>query len=918
MNFTAFGRTATVRTAMLAGVAALALPTAAAAQNSDDLAVQEEIDSDGDEIPDASNSSTGNVIVVTATKREQTLQETPVAVSVTSGETIERAQIRDVADLATVVPSLRVSQNQSSFATSYSIRGFGTDGNNIGLEPSVAMFVDGVYRSRAISQISDLPDIQRVEVLRGPQSTLFGKNASAGVISIVTKEPQFDFGGMVEASYGNYDAMVAKGYVTGPISDSIAFSAGAGLNKRDGFLTNGVNGEDINDRNRWFTRGQLLFDDGGPLRVRIIGDYDKIEERCCGVVNVLPSAETGAIQLLGGQLNDFRDNPDGDVIFTDVDPINDIENYGASGQIDYEMGPLTLTSITAYRETHLSANQDVDFTSAALASGANIGDADIDTFTQELRIASDFDGPLNFLVGGYYFDETVDTSDSIVFGEDFRPYANLLLQAATGGTQTVDTLEATLSALNGQNYTGQFFAEGQGFFNNIAQDNEAFSIFGNVDFEVTDRLVLTLGANYTKDKKQIVTDSVSTDVFSNIDLVASGNRAIFAQGLATQVGTLLGLGRPATQAEIGGFAGANPAAFGQVSAGVQAFADANAGVTPQQAAADSNPATTVGNPLLALTPFQFLPPLQNCPNAVEDCATDDDDWSWNVRLAYEVTPTLNVYASWATGYKAPSFNLSRDSRPLPGDFAALQAAGLDVVNLRPGTRFADAENSEVYEVGIKGNWRRAAANLTFFQQSIENFQANTFTGTSFILSNAGKQETFGVEFDGQFFASNELTLNLAMTYLDAKYASFPNSPVGDLSDEPVAGVPEMSAVFGAQYDREINANGDHVILRGDFSYQSPVQVVNGLTNFIVVDPTTGERDFGPARDAARAYRREVNSLNASFTYAFDMGLELSVWGRNLLDDRYISTVFPAVAQGQSVSGYPNQPRTYGVAARMRF
>lgn len=897
MKFNTFGRAATVRTSLLAGAAALALPAAAQAQDTD-----ADFDDEGAGIEAPVNS---NVIVVTATKREQTLQETPVAVSVTSAETIEQAQIRDVTDLATVVPSLQVSQNQSSFATSYSVRGFGTDGNNIGLEPSVAMFVDGVYRSRAVSQISDLPDIQRVEVLRGPQSTLFGKNASAGVISIVTKEPQFDFGGMVEASYGNYDAMVVKGFVTGPISDSVAFSAGGGINKRDGFLTNGVNGEDINDRDRWFTRGQLLFDNGGPLRVRVIGDYDKIEERCCGVVNVLPSAEIGAIQLLGGQVNDFRNNPDGDVVFTDVDPINEVENYGISGQIDYEFGALTLTSITAYRKTKLAADQDVDFTSLDAVSGANIGDADIDTFTQELRIASDFDGPLNFLVGGYYFDEQVDTSDQIVYGNGFRPYANLLLQGATGGTQTVDTLEATLSALNGTDYTGQFFAAGQGFFNNIVQDNEAFSIFGNVDFEITDRLVLTLGANYTKDKKQIVTNSTSTDVFSNIDLVASGNTAIFAQGLATQVGSLLSLGRPATQAEIGAFAGANPAAFAQVSAGVQAFADAN----------DTDPAV---NSLLALTPFQFLPPLQNCPNAVEDCSTDDDDWSWNVRLAYEVTPTLNVYASWATGYKAPSFNLSRDSRPLPADFAALQAQGLAVTNLRPGTRFANAENSEVYEVGIKGNWSRAAANLTFFQQSIEDFQANTFTGTSFILSNAGKQETFGVEFDGQFYASDSLTLSVAMTYLDAQYDSFVASPVGDLSGEPVAGVPELSAVLGAQYNKEINSRGDRIILRGDFAYSSPVQMVNGLTNFIVVDPATGARDFGPARAAAAAYKREVNNLNASFTYAFDMGLELSVWARNLLDDRYLTTVFPAVAQGQAISGYPNQPRTYGVAARFRF
>ena len=394
-------------------------------------------------------------------------------------------------------------------------------------------------------------------------------------------------------------------------------------------------------------------------------------------------------------------------------------------------------------------------------------------------------------------------------------------------------------------------------------------------------------------------------MFSNIDLVGSGNRAIFAQGLATQVGTLLGLGRPASQAEIGAFAAANPAAFGQVSAGVQAFADAN----------DTNPAV---NPLLGLTPLQFLPPLQNCPNPVETCSTVDDDWSYSARLAYEVTPTLNIYASYATGYKAPSFNLSRDSRPLPADFAALQAQGLAVTNLRPGTRFAAAENSEVYEIGIKGNWDYAAANLTFFQQNIDDFQANTFVGSSFVLANAGKQETFGVEFDGYVRPTEALTLNLALTYLDAIYDEFVGSAVGDLSGRQRAGVPGISAVFGASWNKEINDAGDRLIVRGDFAYESQVPALDGFPNFIVTNPATGERDFGPALDIARFYTREVNNLNASVTYAMAMGLEITAWGRNLLDDRYLSTFFPSVAQGQSISGYPNQPRTYGVAAKFKF
>ena len=898
MKFSAFGRSSTVRTALLVGTAALALPSAAYAQDAEEEEIVEEQAEEADP----------NVIVVTATKREQTLQEVPVAVSVTTAETIERAQIRDIADLATVVPSLRFSQLQSAFATSYSVRGFGTDGNNIGLEPSVAMFVDGVYRSRAIAQISDLPDIQRVEVLRGPQSTLFGKNASAGVISIVTKRPEFDFSGSVEASYGNFDAKVVKAYVTGPLSDSIAFSAGAGYNNRDGYLTNGENGDDVNDRNRWFARGQLLFDNGGPFQARIIADYDNIEERCCGVVNVRPSLETGVIGLIGGQVNDFNNNPDGDVIFTDVDPINTIDNYGISGQLDYELGAISLTSITAYRETSLSANQDVDFTSASLATGANIGDADIDTFTQELRISSDFDGPFNFLLGGYYFDERVDTSDQILYGSDFRTYADLLVQGLTMGTQSIPSLEATLGALNGQDFTGEFFATGQGFLNNIVQDNEAYSIFGNVDIEFTDALVLTLGGNYTKDKKQIVTNSQSTDVFSGIDLIASGETAVFA-GLLGSVGV-----DASDPAQVGAFAAGNPATFAQF----QAIAAYNSTLTTTAAATDPDPRNVGGNPLLGLTPLQFLPPFQNCPNSVESCSTDDSAWSWNVRLAYEISPTFNVYASWATGYKAPSFNLSRDSRPVTADFLALQAAGQSVVNGRPGTRFADAETSEVFEIGFKGNWDYAAANLTIFQQSIDDFQANTFTGNSFILSNAGKQETFGVEFDGNVRPTESLTLSLGLTYLDAKYDSFENSPVGDLSGVAVAGVPEIAAVFGASWDKEVNDAGDRLIVRGDFSYQSQVQALNGFTNYITTDPVTGERDFTQALATAREFTREVNSMNASITYAMEMGLELTVWGRNLLDDRYLTTFFPSVAQGQSISGYPNQPRTYGVTAKFKF
>ncbi|MEP3724859.1 MAG: TonB-dependent receptor plug domain-containing protein, partial [Parasphingorhabdus sp.] len=228
-----------------------------------------------------------NVIIVTATKRAQTLQETAVSVSVTTGATLETAQIRDVLDLQTVTPSLRVSQLQTSSASTFIIRGFGNGDNNFGIEPSVGVFIDGVFRSRSAAALSDLPNVERIEVLNGPQSTLFGKNASAGVISVITREPQFDFGGSVEAVYGNFNNVVLKGDITGPLSESIAFSIDGSYNSRDGY-SNIVNlNEEQNNRNRWAARGQLLFEPTADLKIRAIADYSRINEICCQVTTVV-------------------------------------------------------------------------------------------------------------------------------------------------------------------------------------------------------------------------------------------------------------------------------------------------------------------------------------------------------------------------------------------------------------------------------------------------------------------------------------------------------------------------------------------------------------------------------------------------------------------------------------------------------
>ncbi|MBA4751911.1 MAG: TonB-dependent receptor [Sphingopyxis sp.] len=848
----------------------------------------------------ADDTDYGNDIIVTASKRSQTLQDTPVAVSVTSAAQLEDSQIRDLIDLQTAVPSLRVSQLQSSANTNFIIRGFGNGANNAGIEPSVGVFIDGVYRSRSAAQIGDLPNVERIEVLRGPQSTLFGKNASAGVISIVTQKPQYEFGGSAEVTYGNYNAITVKGDVTGPISDTIAFSIGGSYNRRDGYAQDLKLDTDVNDRNRWGVRGQLLFEPTDALSIRLIGDYDKIDENCCIAGNVIAGPTVAITNALAGGPSVDANNPFSYDVYNNFLSSNEIENYGGSAQIDYDLGNLALTSITAYRKVKALTNQDSDFTGADLI-GENSQDLGIDTFTQEFRVTSDFDGPLNFLLGGYYFNEKIKQKNDIRFGADFRPYAGALINPAAvltspnpraAGNAVVSGLEQQIGGIQGNPalYTGQFFRQGDGLDEAYRLKDEAFSIFGTIDFEVTDRLTLSLGGNYTKDRKRFSTNVISTDVFSGLDLVGIGRSAITQQGIATTVGQALGLGRLATAAEVGAFAQAQPAAFGQISAGSAAFATAN----------QNNPAV---NPLLALRPLQFLPPFLNVPNAVEDGKTSDSDFSYSVRAAYELTDTVNIYATYATGFKASSVNLSRDSRPLASDLPAIISGGLGVPNLGSGSRFAAPEESTVYEFGLKGQWDVAAVNVAVFKQSIKGFQSNVFTGTGFALANAGKQSTFGIEFDGSVRPVDGLNLTLAATYLDAKYDSFINSAFGDISGTTPAGIPELSLSMGGTYTHEFGG-GTKAIAHVDYSYESPVQIVEGLSGF-------------PA-SVAQNLKREVNSLNASFTIRLTNGLDVGVWGRNLTNAQYLTTIFPAVAQAGSVSGYPSQPRTYGGTVRFKF
>ncbi|MEM9759182.1 MAG: TonB-dependent receptor [Pseudomonadota bacterium] len=805
------------------------------------------------------DNSVMEVVTVTASKRESTLQETPIAVTVTTAEQIEDAQVRDLIDIQSLVPSLRVSQSSLSGNVNFIIRGFGNGSANPGIEPSVGVFVDGVYRSRAAAQISDLPDLQRVEVLSGPQSTLFGKNASAGVISIVTQEPQFEPGGVVELSYGNYDAVFGRASITGPISDKLAYSLGGTINRRDGYVDDIIINQDLNDRDRWGVRGQLRYEPTSDLKFRLIADYDEIDEVCCAATNVVDGPLGGVVRAIGGEF--IGDEPLSLESTVNYPPTNEIKSYGLSLQGDWAAGAIDVTGIGSYRRNDSFFNQDSDFTSLN-SIGVNINEVDIETYTGELRAASNYDGRVNFLVGGFFFHEEIDQGARFGNGEGFVRFAN----AVTGGAYSA--LEPTLRALVPGIPAGEFGGVGQGRVLDYEYENTAYSIFGQVDVELSDRLVLTLGANYTEDEKEAESNNISTDVFSGIDLIQAGFNAAIVQGAPPELASVLA----------------------------------------------SSPES---NPFLALQGLQFNPPYLNYPNAVEDGQTDDDDLTYTLRLAFDASDAISVYATYATGFKASSFNLSNDSRPFASDFtpgspfqspppaaSPIRDAGLAVANLRTGSRFAGPEESEVYELGLKGLWSNFSMNMALFDQTLEGFQTNVFTGTGFILGNAERLSVRGFEIDTRLSPTPSLAFTAAATYLDAEYDRFtggsalsPNFTVvpTDLSGERPAGIPEWSVALGATYTVGLGS-GRSLRMHADYYRESEVEIVNGVSDF----------------------QRDVENLNATVTLELASGLEFSIWGRNLTDADTLNLVSPAVGLPGSLVGFRNQPRTYGALMRYRF
>ena len=781
-------------------------------------------------------------IITTATKTEKTLQEVPVAVSVISADEIDKANVVDAFDLMQVVPSLDTRQYQSSKNAAFFIRGFGNGSNNNGVEPSVALFVDGVYRSKMQSRINDLPMVERIEVLRGPQSTLFGKNATAGVINIITKKPSFEKFGKISTSFGNYNSRVVKAYYTAPLSDTMAFSLNANTNQADGHAKNTVTGNDTNNRDRYSLRADLLIETADDLEIRITADYDEYDEFCCQVGNVSAGPAKELAYALGAQA--APNNPFTDQVHFNFDSFAKGENSGISVNIVKEMENMTFTSITSSRDSDSLESQDIDFDSSRILN-PNTTNVNLSSKSQEFRLASNSNAKVNWLVGAYFYEEDLKNDSSVIWGPTFNTFANI---ASGGALPTVGGLLNLPPSL--------FFQEGTGSVGYFTQETETTTLFGQVDISLSDKLGAILGVSYIEDEKSATGIDVNTDVFSQIGFVGVGTMAFIGAGFD-----------PATAAALA-----------------------------------ANPQT---NALLGFQALQFIPEMQQFPNAGESGQSSDDNIDYTAKLTYMLNDDVSFYGGVSTGFKSSAWNLSTNSLPDLAERAALAAAGTPVAeNTGIGQRYASPEEAEVFELGMKMRLSTGYFNLTAFSQEIKDFQSNTFVSSGFILANAGLQSSEGFEFDLLFSPVPSIDITLGGLIMDSKYDSSTGSAAGDVSGTKPENVHDDSLTSSITWNWSRGRTDGYVRLNHLYSGPTLIRII----------PSENV-----AMCAAGTCEKTKDTLN--FSAGITRGnLDIVIFGNNINDDKYLHTAFSSVGDPfrTSFEGYPNAPKTYGVTVNYSF
>ncbi|KMS59832.1 TonB-denpendent receptor [Novosphingobium barchaimii LL02] len=445
----------------------------------------------------------GADIVVTARRRNESSQEVPLAISVVGGEHIDATGSFNVGRLQQITPTLQFySSNPRN--TAVNIRGLGVPFGltNDGIEQGVGIYVDDVYNSRVASATFDFLDVAQVEVLRGPQGTLYGKNTTAGAINITTNQPTFDFEGKAEVSVGNYNFKQAKAAISGPLSETLAARLAISSTSRKGTIYNVTTDEHIQSQDNLGVRGQLLWKPTSTIDVTLAGDFSTQDANCCGSVYVRTGLTQRALNRQFAALAAAQGyappstNPFDRL--TDLDTPLKAKNKigGASLRVKWELGEGTLTSVSAWRFWDWDPSNDRDFTGLPIVALSQ-NPSQQDQYTQELRYNYSAD-KFDFVVGAFGFYQRIDTQGTESQGSaasrwSINPGSDTAAPPGSSGCGPTasNQLACNPSVLNGLvAYNTQYLK------------NTSAALFGQLSWHITPELTLQPGVRLNYDKKE--------------------------------------------------------------------------------------------------------------------------------------------------------------------------------------------------------------------------------------------------------------------------------------------------------------------------------------------------------------------------------------------------------------------------------
>ena len=735
-------------------------------------------------------------MIVTATKREESIQDVPIAVSAFSGEDLSSRGVQDIYGLQEVSPSIAVySSNSTSNGGTLRIRGVGTTGNNPGLEAAVGTFIDGIYRSRAGLAFNDLTDIDRIEILRGPQGTLFGKNTVAGAVNIITRKPEFENSASLSIGFGNLDSQQYSFVGNAVLSpDVLAGRIAYSYRERDGFYKEIDSDEAWDNRDRHNVRGQLLWTPNDDVEVRFIGDYTEKDETCCPAAFWIPGPTSPVVALLGGDITPFEVDSDMRV-GTNYEPYEDVEDWGLSMDVLWQVGDsMNFRSVTAYRDYEVARGQDIDFTSADILHPQD-SDETFENFSQEFQLYGE-NGDLSWLVGAYFYTEDLESTEYIIFSHDGGAYLGALFGAPALAPLVLG--DPAGRGTPGQGYDALFFS-----------DTEGWSVFTHNTWHANEAFDVTLGARYSWEEKD--------------------------------AGMII-----------------NGAPFG----------------------------VAIDDPFCAIV---FIGSL--CDNASWNNKKSEDEITGTLKLAYQVTDDVNVYASYSRGYKAGGYNLDQEAlgfRDEGGNF-------VDQSRFNP-------ETSDSFELGMKGQFldQRLTVNSALFHTTFDDFQLNTFTGLGFTVGNVKKVVSTGVELESFLTLTEGVFLTAGATYTDARYDDDLVPANAHLEDKRLTQSPLWQASASLFVDREIPNTNYRWIMNANWSH-------------------VGEVNTGSDLDHPQKVRKAFDMFNAQVGIkTADGRYEIIAWGRNLSNKRMNMLVFDSVFQGGSWHTFGNAPRTYGLTVKVNL